>query len=147
MERHIGMTARRFAPIGALLVTACFPTITHGPRVENGVGYGLTAATTSGDTHVEGDEGVALRSGTFGAFVGQGWAAADPHKASAYLGLVVPVFVPYAQLDLYVQSPRAWTDPLDDAAALFRSECRPGGINRTSAHRPDLDAHILTIKM
>lgn len=103
---------RRLAPLFMAFLTACFPTITHGPRVENGVVFGVTAATTSGDTHVEGDEGVALRSGTFGAFIGQGWAAADAHKPSAYLGLVVPVFVPYAQLDLYLQSPRAWTGSL-----------------------------------
>ena len=69
------MTLRRLMPFGALLVTACFPTITHGPRVEDGFVFGLTAATTSGDTHTEGDEGgFALREGTFGPFIGQGWA-------------------------------------------------------------------------
>lgn len=75
--------------------------------------FGVTAASTTGDTHVEGDEGgVALREGTFGPFIGQGWAASDSHKPSAYFGLVVPVFVPYAQVDVYVQAPQAWTGVL-----------------------------------
>ena len=107
------MRPRRVAPFFALIITACFPTITHGPRVENGFVFGMTAATTSGDEHVEGDEGgIRLREGTLGAFVGQGWAASDRRKPSAYFGLVVPAFIPYAQADLYVQVPQAWTGPL-----------------------------------
>jgi hypothetical protein len=106
------MIGRRLAPVCAVVVTACFPTITHGPRVEDGFVFGVTAATTSGDTHVEGDAGVALREGTLGAFIGQGWASTDRRQPSAYFGLVVPVFVPFAQADLYVQAPQAWTGPL-----------------------------------
>jgi len=121
------MRLRRFAPLGALLVTACFPTITHGPRVENGFVFGVTAATTTGDTHVEGDEGVALRTGTFGPFIGQGWASTDRHKPSAYLGLVVPVFVPYAQADFYVQAPQAWTGGGALAAGLGATGSIEGG--------------------
>ena len=120
------MIRRRFAPYCAPLITACFPTITHGPRVENGFVFGVTAATTSGDTHTEGDEGgVALREGTFGAFLGQGWASTNPRKPSAYFGLVVPAFVPYAQVDLYVQAPQAWTGPL--AAGLGGTGSIEGG--------------------
>jgi hypothetical protein len=120
------MTPRRLMPFGALLVTACFPTITHGPRVEDGFVFGLTAATTSGDTHTEGDEGgFALREGTFGPFIGQGWASTDPHKPSAYVGLVVPLFFPVSQLDLYVQAPQAWTGQL--AAGLGATGSIEGG--------------------
>jgi len=119
------MIWRRIAPLGVFLVTACFPTITHGPRVENGVVFGLTAATTSGDTHVEGDEGVGLRTGVLGPFIGQGWAATDPHKPSTYLGVVVPLFPLYSQLDLYLQAPQAWTGSL--AAGLGATGSIEGG--------------------
>ena len=104
---------RRLAPLCTMLVTACFPTITHGPRVENGFVFGVTGATTSGDTHTEGDEGgFHLRDGTIGPFVGQGWAPSTPRHPGAYLGLVVPLFFPLAQVDFYVQAPPAWTGPL-----------------------------------
>jgi hypothetical protein len=119
------MISRRVAPVGALFVTACFPTIVHGPRVENGVVFGVTAATTSGDTHVEGDEGLRLRTGTLGPFIGQGWVSADPHKPATYLGLVVPLFIPYSQLDLYVQAPPAWTGAF--AAGLGATASIEGG--------------------
>ena len=120
------MILRRLAPLCVPFITACFPTITHGPRVESGLVFGLTAATTSGDTHTEGDEGgVALREGTLGPFLGQGWASTDPHKPSTYLGLVVPLFVPYAQLDLYMQAPQAWTGQL--AAGLGATGSIEGG--------------------
>ena len=119
------MRARRFASIGLLFVTACFPTITHGPRVEKGLAFGLTAATTSGDTHTEGDDGVALREGTFGAFIGHGWESTNRRKPSAYFGVVVPVFVPYAQADLYLQFPQAWTGTL--AAGLGATGSVDGG--------------------
>lgn len=104
---------RRVAPIGAMLVSACFPTIVHGPRVENGFAFGVTAASTSGDTHTEGDEGgIHLRDGAIGAFIGQGWAPSNPRSPGAYVGVVVPVFFPYSQLDLYIQAPTAWTGAL-----------------------------------
>ncbi len=119
------MNGRRLALSGVLLVTACFPTITHGPRVEHGLAFGVTAATTSGDTHTEGDEGLALREGTFGAFIGHGWESTNRRKPAVYLGVVVPVFVPYAQADLYVQAPQAWTGPL--AAGLGATGSIEGG--------------------
>jgi hypothetical protein len=122
------MTLRRLVPLGLPFITACFPTITHGPRVENGFVFGVTAATTSGDTHTEGDEGgFALREGTLGPFIGQGWASTDPHKPSAYLGLVVPLFFPVSQLDLYVQAPQAWTGGGQFAAGLGATGSIEGG--------------------
>ena len=120
------MKVRRLAPLAAPLITACFPTITHGPRVENGFVFGVTAAATTGDTHTEGDEGgFALREGVFGPFVGQGWAATDRQKPSAYVGLVVPVFFPFAQLDVFMQAPQAWTGSL--AAGLGATGSIEGG--------------------
>lgn len=107
------MILRRLAPLAMLLVAACFPTITHGPRVEKGFVFGVTGASTTGDTHVEGDEGgIHLRGGVFGPFLGYGWTSDDRRKPAAYLGLAVPAFFPYAQADLYVQAPQAWTGPL-----------------------------------
>jgi hypothetical protein len=91
----------------------CFPVLMHGARVENGASFGLTASTTSGPTHVEGDEGgIYLRSGTIGAYGGYGWAPSSPTNPGFHVGVAVPVLFPATQLDAYVQAPPAWTGPL-----------------------------------
>src|ERR1043166_5905397 len=93
--------------------TACFPSIMHGPRVENGATFGITAASTTGDTHTEGDEGgIHLRTGILGAYAGYGWAPATTSRPGFYLGATVPVFFPATQIDAYMQLPPAWTGPL-----------------------------------
>src|SRR5206468_1469490 len=90
--------------------SACFPTMMHGARVEDGAAVGITAATTSGPAHVEGDEGgIRLRQGMIGLYTGYGWAAATSHQPGFYLGATVPVFFPAAQIDAYMQMPPAWT--------------------------------------
>ena len=76
----------------ALILGACFPAVTHGPRVEPGFTAGVTGAYTTGDTHVEGDEGgIHLRQGVIGPYAGYGWSAASARSPRLYLGVAVPV--------------------------------------------------------
>lgn len=93
--------------------TGCFPVIMHGARVETGTSFGLTATTTGGDEHVEGDEGgIHLRSGIIGAYLGHGWAPTSSKNPGFYLGIAVPVLFPATQVDAYLQAPPAWTGSL-----------------------------------
>jgi hypothetical protein len=85
----------------------------HGARVENGASFGLTASTTSGDTHTEGDEGgIHLRSGIIGGYAGYGFPPESATNPGLYVGVAVPVLFPGTQVDVYFQAPPAWTSPL-----------------------------------
>jgi hypothetical protein len=108
------MRALHFLAILCLASTAgCFPVLMHGARVENGASVGLTATTTTGDTHTEGDEGgIHLRSGIIGGYAGYGWASSSPTNPGLYLGVAVPVLFPATQVDAYVQAPPSWTGPV-----------------------------------
>jgi hypothetical protein len=102
--------------------SACFPAVTHGARIEEGWIGGVMAGTTSGDTHVEGDEGgIHLRQATIGPFVGYGSAPVRRWEPGYYLAVAAPVFVPYAQLDAYLQLPPAMTGPLAAGLGLTAS--------------------------
>jgi hypothetical protein len=104
------VTPRIIAAIGLLCVSGCFPAVTHGARVEDGWIVGMMAGSTSGDTHVEGDEGgIHLRQAVIGPFVGFGSAPDRPTQPGYYIGAAVPVFFPFTQLDGYLQLPPAWT--------------------------------------
>ena len=101
---------------------ACFPAVTHGPRVEPGLAAGLTAAYTRGPTHVEGDEGgIRLRSGVVGAYGGYGWTPASARAPRLYLAVAVPILFPHAQVDAFVQAPPAWTGALSTGAGVVAS--------------------------
>jgi hypothetical protein len=129
-------TRRRFLPLAIAAATtaattaataACFPAVTHGPRVESGLSVGATGAVTYGPTHVEGDEGgINLREGVVGPYVGYGWAPSSPGRAGAYIGLAVPLLFTLAQVDVYVQAPPAWTGPLSAGAGVVAS---PEGVH------------------
>ena len=96
--------------IGSLIVCGCFPAVTHGARVEDGWIGGVMAGSTSGGTHVEGDEGgIHLRQAVIGPFIGYGTASPRPTLPGYYIGMAVPVLFPYTQLDGYLQLPPAWT--------------------------------------
>jgi hypothetical protein len=111
--------------IGSIILAcacACFPAVTHSARVEEGWIAGVMAGTTSGDTHVEGDEGgIHLRQAAIGPFVGYGSAAARPREPGYYVGAVVPVFFPLAQLDAYLQVPPALTGSVATGLGLTAS--------------------------
>jgi hypothetical protein len=101
---------------------ACFPAVTHGPRVESGLTAGVTGAYTWGPTHVEGDEGgINLREGVVGPYAGYGWAPARATRPGVYLGVAVPAYFPLAQVDAYVQAPPAWTGPLSAGVGVVAS--------------------------
>lgn len=106
-----GRTPRRvIAAIGLSCVSGCFPALTHGARVEDGWIVGVMAGSTSGDTHVEGDEGgIHLRQAVIGPFVGFGTAPTRPTLPGYYIGAAVPLFFPVTQVDGYLQLPPAWT--------------------------------------
>jgi hypothetical protein len=108
------MQAFRFAAVVCLAGSAgCFPVVMHGARVEQGASIGLTAATTGGDTHTEGDEGgIYLRTGNIGAYAGYGWESTSATNPGFYLGIAVPVLFPATQVDAYLQAPPAWTGPV-----------------------------------
>ena len=113
-DRAIGVRAlaRRLATGILAGVCGCFPAITHGARVEDGLIVGLTGGLGSGDTHVEGDEGgIRLRQPIIGPFVGYGSAPVRRDLPRFYVGAAVPVFFPLAQVDAYLQLPPAWTGP------------------------------------
>lgn len=94
----------------ALCVSACFPAITHGPRIDNGPALGISGSIPGGPTYTEGDEGgIRLRTGMTGAHVGYGWAAKTPNHPGVYTSLTVPVLYPLAQAELFFQAPPAWT--------------------------------------
>src|SRR5687767_7117917 len=94
-------TLPRYLPIALAATAACFPAVTHGPRVESGLSVGATGAVTYGPTHVEGDEGgINLREGVVGPYVGYGWAPTSPNRAGAYIGLAVPLLFTLRQGDL-----------------------------------------------
>lgn len=112
MHRQI---ARRLVGVGAclsasLFMAACFPAVTHGPRIETGAALGVSIATTSGPTYVEGDDGgVHLRTGMIGAHLSYGWAPKSPNSPGFYTALTVPVLFPLAQVEVFMQTPPAWT--------------------------------------
>lgn len=104
--------------LGALALGACFPAVTHGPRIEPGLAAGVTASATAGPAHTEGDEGgIRLRQGMIGAYGGYGWSASDPTQPGAYVGVAIPAFFPLTQVDLFVEAPRAWL-PAHGAAGV-----------------------------
>ena len=109
--------------LATLAATAgCFPAITHGPRVEPGFTAGVTGAYTTGDTHVEGDEGgIHLRQGVVGPYAGYGWSSASARSPRLYLGVAVPVLLTFAQVDAFVQAPPAWTGGLSAGAGVVAS--------------------------
>jgi hypothetical protein len=113
------MSSRIGTSIMLLYVCGCFPALTHGARVEDGWISGVIAGTTSGDTHVESDEGgVHLRQATIGPFVGYGSAPTRPSQPGFYIGAVVPIFFPFAQVDAYLQLPPALTGPVATGVGL-----------------------------
>lgn len=109
----VGSTPRRISASAILLLACgCFPAVTHGARIEEGWIGGIMAGTTSGDTHVEGDEGgIHLRQAAIGPFFGFGSASSRPTEPGYYLGAVVPLFFPAAQVDAYLQLPPIVTGP------------------------------------
>ena len=101
------------------VLSGCFPAVTHGPRVENGPVFGVTAAMSTGDAHVEGDEGgIRLRQAVTGPFAGYGWAPSSSRVPGFHIALAVPVFFPLAQLDAYLQAPPAWTGPFSSGVGI-----------------------------
>ena len=103
-------TSRIVAIFGLAAVSGCFPALTHGARVEDGWIVGVMAGSTSGDTHVEGDEGgIHLRQAMIGPFVGYGTAPARPAVPGYYIGAAVPVFFPGTQVEAYLQLPPVLT--------------------------------------
>jgi len=112
--------------VGALIVLAgacgCFPAVMHGAHVEDGWIAGVTAASTSGDTHTEGDEGgIYLRQAMIGPFVGYGSASSSPAQPGYYIGAVVPVVFPFAQIDAYLELPPALTRPVSTGVGFTAS--------------------------
>lgn len=105
----------RFAAFTIVLLvagssTACFPAITHGPRIDPGLTLGATVSTTGGPTYTEGDDGgIHLRQGQIGLHAGYGWEPATPSRPGFFAGVAIPVFFPAAQVDLFVQAPPAWS--------------------------------------
>ncbi len=98
------------APLALLPVAGCFPAVLHGPQVEPGPRGAAVASVAAGPTYVEGDEGgIRLRNAPVGLGVGHGWRAASDARPSLFVGAFVPVYFPMAQLDVYLQAPRAWT--------------------------------------
>jgi hypothetical protein len=125
MRRHHRAAPARWLPLAPMLAAAtaaCFPAVTHGPRVEPGLAAGLTGAYTVGPTHVEGDEGgIRLRSGVVGAYGGYGWAPASARAPRLHVAIAVPILFPLAQVDAFVQAPPAWTGPLSAGAGIVAS--------------------------
>ena len=102
------------AALAALVAatSACFPPVTHGPRVKGGVSAGLTSALTRGDRRGEWDDRVREAS-LLSTFAGYGWVPPSRHRPRAYAGAALPLMIPWmAQLEGYVQAPPAWTGPL-----------------------------------
>ena len=94
----------------AVLIAGCFPPVIHGPRVDDGLSVGGSVAITRGPTYTEGDfGGIRLRHGQVGLHAGHGWAAKAPNRPGFFAGVVVPVYFPLAQLNLFMQLPPAWT--------------------------------------
>lgn len=109
--RHAPLCA--IAVVGLTCVSGCFPALTHSARVEDGWIVGVMAGSTTGSTHVEGDEGgIHLRQAVIGPFVGYGTAPDRPTLPGYYVGAAVPVFFPLVQVDGYLQLPPAWTPHL-----------------------------------
>jgi len=97
-------------PAAAVLTGGCFPAVLHGPQVEPGLRGTAVASIAAGPTYVEGDEGgIRLRNAPIGLGIGHGWRATSDARPSLFVGAFVPIFFPAAQLDVYVQAPRAWT--------------------------------------
>ncbi len=93
-----------------MLSTACFPAITHGPRIDPGPTIGATVSATGGPTYTEGDAGgIHLRQGQIGLHAGYGWEPASPRHPAFFASVAVPVLFPAVQVDLFVQAPPAWT--------------------------------------
>jgi hypothetical protein len=91
---------------------ACFPAMLHGPRVERGGSLTANVSTATGPQHTEGDYGgIRLRNESVGLGFGYGWRGNTPSEPSLFLGAYVPVLFPFAQLDLFVQAPEAWSGP------------------------------------
>jgi hypothetical protein len=86
---------------------ACFPAVTHGPRVESGLTAGATLGGTAGSPrYTVGDAGgIRLRNAVKGAYLGYGRAASTPRS----LGAFAAVSVPAMQLDTYLQLPASRT--------------------------------------
>jgi hypothetical protein len=102
--------------------TGCFPAITHGPKIEDGLIVGLTGALPSGPEHVEGDEGgIRLRNPVLGPYAGFGVASTRPQDAGYYVGVAVPLLFPLTQVDAFVQLPPALTGPLSAGVGMIAS--------------------------
>ena len=102
--------AAAWPALAAPALSGCFAAVLHGPEVERGVVGGLTGMVASGPTYTEGDAGgIRLRNPPVGLSLGHGWAAPTRRSPGVFVGAHVPVLFPAAQLDLYVQVPRAWT--------------------------------------
>jgi len=86
---------------------ACFPAVTHGPRVESGLTAGATLGGTTGNpSYTVGDAGGnRLRNAVKGAYLGYGRATSTPGSLGAFAAFSVPAM----QLDTYLQLPPAWT--------------------------------------
>src|SRR5215471_12068752 len=121
--RHLGTWSPRAGVLVVLACTAgCFPAVMHGAHIEEGWIAGVTAATTSGDTHTEGDEGgIYLRQAMIGPFVGYGSASSSPAQPGYYIGAVVPVIYPFAQIDAYLELPPGLTRPVATGVGVTAS--------------------------
>jgi hypothetical protein len=110
------------ATCGLMLASGCFPAITHGPKVENGLIFGVTGGGVSGPVHTEGDVGgIRLRQPVIGPFIGYGVAPSRPERAGFYFGAAVPLLFPLAQIDAFLQLPPAWTGPLSAGVGTIAS--------------------------
>lgn len=106
----------------AISVGACFPAVTHGPRIDNGPALGISGSLTGGPTYTEGDDGgVRVRTGMIGAHVSHGWAPKTPKHPGLFAGLTVPVLYPMTQGELFMQLPPAWTKRFSAGAGVIAS--------------------------
>lgn len=108
--RHARPTLAVWASGVVLSVSACFPPVIHGPRIDDGLSIGGSVAITRGPTYTEGDfGGVRLRHGHVGLHTAYGWEPTSPDRPGFLAGIAVPIFFPALQMDLYMQLPPAWT--------------------------------------
>ena len=86
---------------------ACFPSVTHGPRVESGLSAGATLGGTAGSpSYAVGDAGGnRLRNAVKAVYLGYGRAPSPPGGFGAFAAVSVTAM----QVDTYVQLPPAWT--------------------------------------
>ena len=107
----MSMQRRRVRLLGGailvLLAAACFPAVTHGPRVDSGLSAGATLGGTVGSpSYTVGDAGGnRLRNAVKAVYLGYGRAPSTPGGFGAFAAVSVPAM----QVDTYLQLPPAWT--------------------------------------